>query len=115
MSNWVIVYRLGGILLAVLCVVALTFVFLPKCRTYQELQAKKAALVDENATLEAAVKKSQTLQNQFQSDPAFVERVAREQGMAKPGETVFKVTRVPTVIAPAATAAVTVAGSGRKK
>ena len=38
----------------------------------------------------------QQKQEKFRSDPAFVERTAREMGMVKPNETIFKFTNGPT-------------------
>jgi cell division protein FtsB len=95
MNYWVFVYRFAWFVLVILCAIGLTCIFLPKCQTYQELQGKKAVLEEENRQIEANIKRAQTQQELLQRDRAFVERTAREQGMAKPGETVFRVTREP--------------------
>lgn len=92
MNTWVVIYRFAWFLVILLIVIGITLIFLPKCRQYRELQGKKAAIEEETRSIEAAVKKAQIQQEQLQWDAAFVERVAREQGMVKPGETVFKLT-----------------------
>lgn len=72
------------------CVMALVCFFLPKTHNYQTLQKRKAVLEQGNAQIEAKVRQLQQNQKRFQADPAFVERVAREHGMAMPGETIFR-------------------------
>ena len=93
MNYWVLIYRCAWVMLAILCVIGLTFIFLPTCHHYQEWQQKKAQLQLETDRLEASIKKLQQQEEQLQTDPAFVERAARELGMAKPGETIFKLQR----------------------
>ena len=100
MNYWVFVYRFAWFVLVILCAIGLTCIFLPKCQTYQELQGKKAVLEEETRQVEGDIKRAQTQQEQLQTDRAFVERTAREQGMAKPGETVFRVTREPAATVP---------------
>lgn len=72
------------------CVVAVICVFLPKTHNYQGLQKRKDVLEQGNAQMESRVRQLQQNQKRFRTDPAFVERVAREQGMAMPGETIFR-------------------------
>jgi cell division protein FtsB len=90
MNFWVLVYRFAWILVIVLCVIAAICVFLPKCHSFQDLQQKKLTLAEGNARLDARVRQLEKDQDRFRTDPEFVERVARQQGMAKPGETIFK-------------------------
>jgi cell division protein FtsB len=91
MNPWEVIYRVAWVLLIILCVVGIVCIFLPKCRNYHEQQERKARLEEENRGIEAATRDIQMRQERFQRDKAFVERTAREQGMAKPGETVFRV------------------------
>jgi cell division protein FtsB len=93
MNYWVLIYRFAWFLLVVLCVIGMVCIFLPKCQDYQGLQGKKARLEQETRDVEASIKDLQRQQDRLQRDGAFVERTARELGMAKPGETVFKFTR----------------------
>ena len=94
MNYWVLIYRFAWILVVVLCVIGLVCIFLPKCQSYHELQNRRLALEQENARMEAGVRELERNQERMAADPEFVERIAREQGMAKPGETVFKVMSV---------------------
>ena len=80
-------------MLIILCMIGLTCIFLPKCQQYRELQLRKSKLEQETGQIETAVKQLQANEERLQTDKVFVERVARGLGMAKPGETVFRVTR----------------------
>jgi cell division protein FtsB len=100
MNFWVVVYRFAWIVVIVAGVIAVVCVFLPKAHSYQELQRRKTALEESNARMEARVRQLEQNQMRFRTDPEYVERIAREQGMAKPGETIF---RFPTTNAPAQT------------
>ena len=93
MNYWSVIYRFACIALVAIFVAGVVCIFLPKCRSYGELQRKKTQLEQETKELDAAVNRLQMQKRQFQSDSAFVERTARENGMVKPGETVFKVSR----------------------
>jgi cell division protein FtsB len=89
-SYWVTLYRLAwGVLLALFLVV-LTCIFLPKCREHRQLQKTKASLTESNQQKEADIRALVDKQQKFRTDPAFVERTAREAGLIKPNETVFR-------------------------
>lgn len=90
MNPWVLIYRFAWMVVIASCVVAIVCVFLPKTHNYQTLQNRKNALEQSNAQMESRVRQLQSNQKKFRTDPAFVERVAREQGMAMPGETIFR-------------------------
>lgn len=72
--------------------IALISAFVPKIRRYQESYVKREEFRDENRRLAEEVKKLRDKQERFTSDPLFVERTAREIGMVKPDEIVFKYT-----------------------
>ena len=90
MNFWVLVYRFAWMVVIAFCVMALVCFFLPKTHNYQALQKRKMALEQGNALIESKVRQLQQNQKRFQADPAYVERVAREQGMAMAGETIFR-------------------------
>lgn len=90
MNFWVALYRFAWIVVIVSCVIAVVCVFLPKAHSYRELQKRKMALEEANARMEARIRQLDLNQQRFRNDPEFVERIAREQGMAKPGETIFR-------------------------
>lgn len=90
MNFWVLVYRLAWMVVIASGVVAIVCIFLPKTHNYQTLQNRKETLEQGNASMEARIRQFEQNQKRFRSDPEFVERSAREQGMAKPGETIFR-------------------------
>lgn len=91
MNVWLAIYRAATIIFAVLVIVAVISLFLPKIRQNRELQRKLVTLEQENRAREDGVQQLQEQQNQFLSDPRYVERIAREElGKAKAGETVFR-------------------------
>ena len=93
--SWVTVYKFAWGLLAVIAIVALICLFLPKVYHFQDLQKKRDELRKLNAEKQAMIRDRQQKQEKFRSDPAFVERTAREMGMVKPNETIFKFTNGP--------------------
>ena len=90
MNFWVMLYRFAWIIVVVCCVIAVICVFVPSAHTHQELQKRKRSIEDGNARLESRIRQLDEKQQRFRTDPEFVERIAREQGMAKPGETIFR-------------------------
>lgn len=95
MNRWVIIYRSAWGLLLVLVVIGLICVFLPKCYRMRELQRRKAAIQGENRDFERATKELRLKRDRLKSDPAFVERTARREGMLRRDEVVFKFTDEP--------------------
>ena len=79
-----------------IAIVALICLFLPKVYHFQYLQERRDELRRQNAEKQAMIQDRQQKQEKFRSDPAFVERTAREMGMVKPNETIFKFTNGPT-------------------
>jgi cell division protein FtsB len=67
-------------------------VFLPKCQQFQALQRVKDAQAEQIKALHEAIRVQESKCLQFDCDKGFVERTAREGGLVKPGETVFKFT-----------------------
>jgi cell division protein FtsB len=63
----------------------------PKLEQNQHLQEQIEALAAENRALEARIEELKRNQELLETDPRFVERVAREElGYVRPGETVFR-------------------------
>jgi cell division protein FtsB len=92
MSTWGMIYRFSWGLLAVLIVIGLLCVFTPKCRTLSRLQTTRTDLEQKNTDTTAEIKDLKIKQERFTSEPAFVERTARESGMVAPGEVIYKFT-----------------------
>ncbi len=64
--------------------------FVPKWEEYKQLQAKQHSLSVENANKVELTKQLKTKQERFSTEPAFVERTAREAGMVTKDEVVYK-------------------------
>jgi cell division protein FtsB len=90
MNFWVLVYRLAWLVVIASSIVAIVCVFLPKTHNYQTLQNRKETLEQGNEAMETRIRQFEQNQKRFRTDAEFVERSAREQGMAKPGETIFR-------------------------
>ena len=95
MSPWVVIYRSMWGLLLTLVVIGLICVFTPKCQSIRELQRKKATIQEENRRIDQATQELRLKRERFESEPAFVERVAREAGMVRMDEVMFQVTNEP--------------------
>ena len=92
MNYWATIYRcLWGIAIILLVVVMISF-FIPKYRTLRDYRKKRDELQQENRRTEAMIRDLRHKQEQILSDPAFIERTARESGMVKQDEVVFKFT-----------------------
>jgi cell division protein FtsB len=83
-------YRFACVLVAILGAVSLAYVFFPKLQALRELHGKKERTEARNRQIEARIAGLRRNQERFHNDPSFVERTARESGMVKPTETVFK-------------------------
>ncbi len=90
MTIWVTIYKVAGAALAVLIIVALICMFLPQYQKYRRYQAREAALQDEIRLERDMIRTLRRKQEQFRTDPQFVERVAHEIGLAREGETLYK-------------------------
>lgn len=92
MTGWNLVLRIVTGVVIALAIVGLVFLFLPRANQVRELQGRKADLETDNRATEQRIKDLKSQQEKFNSDPAFVERTARETGLIKPDETVFRMT-----------------------
>ena len=92
MNYWVAIYRFAWLMLAVLLVIGLTCVFVPKCNELRQLQKRKAAIEQENRATDSLTRELRQKQERFKNEPAYVERVAHDMGMVKENEIVFKFT-----------------------
>lgn len=92
MNYWVTIYRVAWGIVIVTTTILLICAFVPKIQRYHESYNKRADHQDENQRLTEDLKKLRDKQERFTSDPAFVERTAREAGMIKPDEIIYKYT-----------------------
>lgn len=79
-------------MLIVLLMIGLVCIFLPKFNTLRKHQRRKDENTAENRQLQLDTNELRTKQERFNSDPAVVERTARNIGMVRPDEVVFKFT-----------------------
>ena len=93
MNFWLAVYKGALIAFVAMAIIAVVCLFKPKFRQNQEYQRTLSTLKEENLDREKEIKRLQAQQNQFLSDPGYVERIAREElGKVREGETVFRFT-----------------------
>ncbi|MDO9541461.1 MAG: septum formation initiator family protein [Kiritimatiellia bacterium] len=91
MKFWLTLYRIASMAFVAVVIIAVISAFLPKIRQNQERQRRIAAIEEENRRKEEAVKTLNKQQDQFATDPKYVERLAREElGKAKSGETIYR-------------------------
>ncbi len=91
MNIWLIIYRVSCVVFIAILVIGVVNIFLPKIRQNVEKQNKTTVMEEENRTMEDMIKQLRKKQEQFVSDPKYVERIAREKlGKAKQGETIFR-------------------------
>jgi cell division protein FtsB len=86
-----IVSKIAWSILGVVAIVMILSMFYPQYQEYVELQRRLQALETEFRFQEEHLQRLKRYQEQMRTDPAFVERVAREEvGFVKAGETVVK-------------------------
>ena len=95
MNAWVTLYRIGLIALVILLAVAVICIFAPKCRRLSLMQTQKIESQREIQNNKNQINNLREKQERFNSDPSYVERVAHEIGLIKPGETEYKFTNRP--------------------
>ncbi len=91
MNPWPRIYRIGWIALIALSAIGAASLFLPRYNRLRKMQREKIELQQEIVRLEARIKELSENQRRFETDPAFLERMARERGLIKPHEKVFRV------------------------
>ena len=88
---WVAVYRGSWVALIVMLLVAIICAFRPRYERLRELQNRLARSQNTKRNTEIEIRNLQLRRQQFLTDPAFVERTAREEsGMIKSNESVFR-------------------------
>lgn len=84
----IMVYVFGFLVVAGLGYYVVSWLF-PSWKSVRQLTDRRIALESSVATLQAEVNDYKRRQDRFATDPAFVERIARENGRSAPGEIVF--------------------------
>ena len=89
-SGWDNVYRFVWLVIALIFAIVLVMAFVPRCRRLTELKKRRADLQEQIRLQEIVTQEMREKQNEFTKDPGYVERVAKEAGMIRPDEVVFK-------------------------
>jgi cell division protein FtsB len=92
-TAWVI--RCLWIAVIAICTLGGLYRFRPRCRDLRGLQSRQQQIQAENSKMQADILDLKHRQHAFETNPAYVERVARESGMVKSNETVIRLTREP--------------------
>lgn len=92
MNIWIWVYKGAWVGLALLLIITAICMFVPKLRMEQDLQANRNALADDKARIQAQCDDLTDKMDRFNSDPLYVEHVARDAGMVKSNEFLVKFT-----------------------
>lgn len=87
---WQKLYKISWVLLSVLVIIGLMMILIPDSRKIQSLQETKRQQESLNNELEQRIKELQMKQENFISNPEFVERTARKAGMVSPDEVVYQ-------------------------
>jgi len=83
-------YRMTWVLITVAFVIIAVAWSIPNYTKYKEMQLLRAAKIEDKQLLEARVDHLKIKQERLATDPAFLERTARNEGMSKSNETVCK-------------------------
>ncbi len=90
MGYWTIIYRFVWIALGALLLIGMGFMFVPTIQEDRENQRREAELTEEIRQNEQRIRTLRLKQERFESDPAFVERIAHDIGLAGPDEVIFR-------------------------
>ena len=90
MSHLSVIYRYVWIALGTLVLIGMGFMFVPLIQQDREYQRREDALKSDIAQDEERIRTLRLKQERFESDPAFIERIAHDLGLAKPDETIFR-------------------------
>ncbi len=91
MNVWLVIYRVSCLVLAATVIAGIVDIFLPKIRENEASQVCAANLEEENHRKEEETRALRKQRERFITDPAYVERVARETlGKVRPDEVIFR-------------------------
>ena len=96
--NWNLVYRASWVALVIVLVVGAVVAARPKWQQYREYQRRQSRLEADARLQEEMLHTLKEKQQRFHDDPVFLEQIAHDLGLAKPGEVII---RFPDPAAPA--------------
>lgn len=91
-SFWVILLRFSGTVLVACVVLYFGYVFIKQYRVYREACRKRDALKDSILKKEIEIQELKNNIIRLDNDPAFAERIAREEGRVAPDESMVRTT-----------------------
>ncbi len=95
MSIWTAIYRLSVVAAFGLLAAVAAFGIVPKWRAMQDYRRRKEDLERQIAIEEELTKLLRQKQERFRTDPRFVERIARDLGLARSNEVLYRIVREP--------------------
>lgn len=101
MNTWIVIYRMSWAVLIILGCIGASVFFVPKWKEYREYQRKHAEMSAQIELEEEMINLLRAKQERFRTDPRFVERVARDLGLARSNEVIFRFDSDPLSSAPA--------------
>lgn len=90
MSYWDKIKNWVWALCTVTILAALMVIFVPEYQQYRRNMDHYERLQAEKVEREAELQRLREDQKRFKTDPKFVQKIAHEQGMVRPGEVLFK-------------------------
>lgn len=88
---WTWITKGSLVTLVALAAVGVVSLFVPRVQELRRLQRREAEVRHEKELEEEMLRRLRRQQERLQTDPAYLERVARDElGYAKPGETIFR-------------------------
>lgn len=90
MSYWDKIKNGVWVLCTVTILAALMVIFVPEYQRYRRNMDTLLTLQDDYKAKELELQRLKDHQKRFKTDAAFVEKIAHEQGMVKPGQVLFK-------------------------
>ena len=90
MNIWSVIYRSTWIVLGVMAIAGGTGMMLPRWHEYRSAMVQKAEAEDKVRLEEEMLRILKEKQERLERDPRFVQQLAHDMGMARPGEILFK-------------------------
>lgn len=90
MDYWRLIYQFAITVLIGLLAIGAYLALSSPSQTLRENHRRRIQLMEESAQLTEQIQDLAEKQVRFRSDPVFVERTAREAGMVKTNEVIFK-------------------------
>ncbi len=89
MLDWL--YRTTWVLLAVLVIIGLSLIFMPRIAQYREYRRREGLRAEAVRETEDAIQNLRRQQELFRTDPRYAERIAHDLGMARTNEVLYRI------------------------